>query len=161
MSKTWTLKDRQGKVQKYTCEFIPAGEAFDLSAQLMAMGGPLIAAQGGAADAVGRGMAALAVGILQNGGVSKVQEILSLSECRRNGKAVGQSTEFDVAYTGNLGEQAMALRTVLDHNYGDFLATGFGFLSQEDQDELAKAKAAKAKVKAQSTQQPKVYEPLH
>lgn len=126
------INDRRGDAHNYTLCPTPAGEALDMTPELLTLGGPVIdaiqAALGSNAtfsDALDK-MAGL---VLKMGGHKKAIKILKYT--KRDGMSIKSVSAFNMAYTHNLAECVTALRWVIGETYGDFFGGASGLIGPE------------------------------
>lgn len=146
-----TLKDADGVEHAYSCASFPSGESIDLFLEITEIvsgpiGHALTIVFGGAEDSEEMNLSAVPDAlrdiprmIIAKGGSKLIQRILS--KCRRNraekdprGKDIwdnlGNESDFDQVYAGNLLEAAEAVKWVVTEvNYRPFFAVNMKKLS--------------------------------
>lgn len=146
-----TLKDADGVEHEYSCASFPSGESIDLFLEITEIvsgpiGHALTIVFGGAEDSEEMNLSAVPDAlrdiprmIIAKGGSKLIQRILS--KCRRDsgekdqrGKEIwhslGNESDFDQVYAGNLLEAAEAVKWVVTEvNYRPFFAVNMTKLS--------------------------------
>lgn len=139
---SFTLKDRWGAEHHYTSHYLPCGIGFDLAAEVLEIGAPMLRvvgllddegkdADGGISTSeqtmggLGEAIATFAGAIARHGGHRKIVEIMQNTV--RDDTKLDKTAAHNQCYQGNLLELVKALTIVLKGNYADFFEAGSAF----------------------------------